>query len=118
MLGNQMQGYNQQLGALGQMGQNYGQMGNMVMNQGNLLNNQGAMINNMSGMGLNNAGFMAGMYDRQLQDYVARQNQMDQARLAAAGMSFQGNMANYNRPSGFDQLTQFMGSMPDVKVGL
>ena len=112
LLNNQMSGYGQQMNALGQMGQNFGQQANLynnqigaAMNQGQLLNNQGSMLNNMSGIGLNNAGFMAGMYDRQLQDYVARQNAMDQARLAAAGMNFQGNMANYNRPSGFEQLT-------------
>jgi len=111
MLSGQMQGYGQQLGALGQMGQNYNQMGNLynnqigaAMNQGQLLNNQGSMIASAAGMGLNNAGFMGQMYDRQLQDYVARQNAMDQAKLAAAGMNFKSDMAQYNAPSTFDKL--------------
>jgi hypothetical protein len=93
------------------MGQNYNQMGNLynnqigaAMNQGQLLNNQGSMIASAAGMGLNNAGFMGQMYDRQLQDYVARQNAMDQAKLAAAGMNFQGQMAQHNAPSTFDKL--------------
>ena len=38
-----------------------------------------------------------------LQDVVARQNAMDQARLAQAGMDFQGDMADFNKPTGFDQ---------------
>lgn len=111
MLGNQMAGYGQQLGALGQMGQNYGQMGNLynnqigaAMNQGQMLNNQGTMLASMGAMGLNNAGFMGQMYDRQLQDYVARQNAMDQAKLASMGMQQQSNMAAYNQPSTFDKL--------------
>jgi len=50
------------------------------------------------------------MYDRQMQDYVARGNAMDQARLASMGFNQQSQMAQYNQPSTFDRLID-IGSM-------
>jgi hypothetical protein len=81
-----------------------GQQSNNIMNQGSLINQSNNALGNTLSSNINNSNFMAGMYDRSLQDYVARQNQMDQARLASMGYSAQQSAAEASRPSFFEQL--------------
>lgn len=64
--------------------------------------------------GFDTAG--AGFRRDALQDVVSRQNAMDQARLSQAGMDFQGDMADFNKPTGFDQAMEVAGTVATVKV--
>ncbi len=112
-LGNQVRGYQGALAGygmqgdnLGRQGQNLDRQGQNYMNQAGMLNQSNQNMGNLINANLANSGFMSNMYDRQLQDYVSRQNSMDQARLAAMGYQQQGNMADYNSPSNFDRLLQ------------
>ena len=89
---------------LGQQANMLGQQSNNIMNQGSLINQSNNALGNTLSSNINNSNFMAGMYDRSLQDYVARQNQMDQARLASMGYNAQQSAAEASRPSFFEQM--------------
>lgn len=90
-----------------------GQQGQMLNQQSNLIN-QGMQMQNQAGNFLGNQltalGQESGYGSMGYQDAIAQMNALDQARLAQAGMDFQGDMANFNRPTGFDQALGLMSA--------
>ena len=52
------------------------------------------------------------------QDAIAQMNAMEQARLAAAGMDFQGKMGAFNAPTGADKLLSAATSAGTLMSGI
>ncbi len=52
------------------------------------------------------------------QDALNQMQAMDDARMAALNMDYQGKMADYNKPTGFDQLVGLAGGIGSLAGGL
>ena len=101
-------------GMLGQQGQMVNQQSNLI-NQGMQMQNQGG---NFLGNQLTALGQESGYGSMGYQDASAQMNALDQARRSQAGTQFQGDMADYNRPTGFDQLVGTAGAVGGLTMGL
>tara|TARA_Y100001938_G_C8100162_1_gene441092 strand:+ start:2211 stop:2948 length:738 start_codon:yes stop_codon:yes gene_type:complete len=80
---------------------------NMLGQQAGLLGQGGQMLQGQSGL----LGQEVNLGTMGFQDAIAQMNQMDQARLAAAGMDFQGKMGAFNAPTGTDKLIGAVGAV-------
>ena len=102
----------------------YDRQGQFAMNRAGLYgrdidsaNAEAGLYGRGAGLEMNRAGFMGNIFDTQMQDYVARMNQAKQAQLAQAGMDMQGQMAEYNKPTGFDQALSAVNTAANVYSG-
>lgn len=108
-------------GMLGQQGQFLGQETTML-DRGAGLFDRGANLFNQGGNFLSGQSAMLGQEadfgTMGYQDAIAQMNQMDQARLAAAGMDFQGKMGAFNAPTGADKLLSAATSAGTLMSGI
>ena len=76
--------------------------------------NQGAnFLSGQSGMLGQEAGYGSFGY----QDALNQMKTMEDARLAALNMQFQGDMADYNKPTDFDRTMGFIGGVGSLAAG-
>lgn len=87
---------------------------NMLGQQAGFLGQAGQMLQGQSGL----LGQEVDLGTMGFQDAVAQMNQMDQARLAAAGMDFQGQMGAFNAPTGADKLIAGAGAVGKIMMGM
>ena len=88
--------------------------GNMLGQQAGFLGQAGQMLQGQSGL----LGQEVDLGTMGFQDAIAQMNQMDQARLAAAGMDFQGKMGAFNAPTGADKLIAGAGAVGKIMMGM
>ena len=86
---------------------------NMLGQQAGFLGQAGQMLQGQSGL----LGQEVDLGTMGFQDAIAQMNQMDQARLAAAGMNFQGQMGAFNAPTGADKLISAIGATGQAMQG-
>ena len=80
---------------------------NLLSQGGNFLSGQSAMLGQEANYG--SFGY---------QDALNQMQAMDDARMAALNMDYQGKMADYNKPTGFDQLVGLAGGIGSLAGGL
>tara|TARA_S200002703_G_scaffold31328_1_gene27320 strand:+ start:507 stop:1445 length:939 start_codon:yes stop_codon:yes gene_type:complete len=100
-------------GMLGQQGQFLGQEGSMLDRGANMLNQGANFLSGQSSMLGQEAGYGSFGY----QDALNQMKTMEDARLAALNMQFQGDMADYNKPTDFDRTMGFIGGVGSLAAG-
>ena len=101
-------------GMLGQQGQFLGQEASMLDRGANMLNQGANFLSGQSAMLGQEAGYGSFGY----QDALNQMKAMEDARLAALNMQFQGDMADYNKPTDFDRTMGFIGGVGQLAGGL
>lgn len=101
-------------GMLGQQGQFLGQEASMLDRGANMLNQGANFLSGQSAMLGQEAGYGSFGY----QDALNQMKAMEDARLAALNMQFQGDMADYNKPTDFDRAMGFMSGVGQVAGGV
>jgi len=101
-------------GMLGQQGQFLGQEGSMLDRGANMLNQGANFLSGQSSMLGQEAGYGSFGY----QDALNQMKTMEDARLAALNMQFQGDMADYNKPTDFDRTMGFIGGVGSLASGV
>ena len=101
-------------GMLGQQGQFLGQEASMLDRGANMLNQGANFLSGQSAMLGQEAGYGSFGY----QDALNQMKAMEDARLAALNMQFQGDMAEYNKPTDFDRTMGFIGGVGQLAGGL
>ena len=99
---------------LGQQGQFLGQEASMLDRGANMLNQGANFLSGQSAMLGQEAGYGSFGY----QDALNQMKAMEDARLAALNMQFQGDMADYNKPTDFDRTMGFIGGVGQLAGGL
>ena len=100
-------------GMLGQQGQFLGQEASMLDRGANMLNQGANFLSGQSAMLGQEAGYGSFGY----QDALNQMKAMDDAKLAALNMQFQGDMADYNKPTDFDRTMGFLGGVGSLAAG-
>ena len=100
-------------GMLGQQGQFLGQEASMLDRGANMLNQGANFLSGQSAMLGQEAGYGSFGY----QDALNQMKAMEDARLAALNMQFQGDMADYNKPTDFDRTMGFIGGVGSLAAG-
>ena len=80
---------------------------NLLSQGGNFLSGQASMLGQEAGYG--SFGY---------QDALNQLKSMDDARMAALNMDYQGQMADYNKPTDFDRTMGFIGGVGSLAGGL
>ena len=101
-------------GMLGQQGQFLGQEASMLDRGANMLNQGANFLSGQSAMLGQEAGYGSFGY----QDALNQMKAMEDARLAALNMQFQGDMAEYNKPTDFDRTMGFIGGVGELAGGV
>ena len=101
-------------GMLGQQGQFLGQEASMLDRGANMLNQGANFLSGQSAMLGQEAGYGSFGY----QDALNQMKAMEDARLAALNMQFQGDMAEYNKPTDFDRTMGFIGGVGQLAGGV
>lgn len=101
-------------GMLGQQGQFLGQEASMLDRGANMLNQGANFLSGQSAMLGQEAGYGSFGY----QDALNQMKAMEDARLAALNMQFQGDMADYNKPTDFDRTMGFIGGVGQLAGGM
>lgn len=101
-------------GMLGQQGQFLGQEASMLDRGANMLNQGANFLSGQSAMLGQEAGYGSFGY----QDALNQMKSMDDARMAALNMQFQGDMADYNKPTDFDRTMGFIGGVGSLASGV
>lgn len=101
-------------GMLGQQGQFLGQEASMLDRGANMLNQGANFLSGQSAMLGQEAGYGSFGY----QDALNQMKTMEDARLAALNMQFQGDMADYNKPTDFDRTMGFIGGVGQLAGGV
>lgn len=101
-------------GMLGQQGQFLGQETSMLDRGANMLNQGANFLSGQSAMLGQEAGYGSFGY----QDALNQMKSMEDARMAALNMQFQGDMADYNKPTDFDRTMGFIGGVGSLASGV